>query len=83
MGKKNSLLCFLVIYLVADVSSACVGDELTKIVCTANGRVRGHRAHTFFGNKRFYAFKGIPYAEPPVGALRFKVCTSGSRHDRL
>ena len=27
------------------------------------------------GGKNYASFSGIPYAEPPVGKIRFKVCT--------
>lgn len=43
------------------------------IVRTSNGRVQGERLKTLFDDKTYYSFKGIPYAEPPVGDLRFKV----------
>lgn len=42
------------------------------IVRTKLGTLRGVTDRTLFG-KRFYSFKGIRYAEPPVGELRFKV----------
>lgn len=43
------------------------------LVQTASGPIRGKSASTIFDNKLYYAFKGIPYAEPPIGNLRFKV----------
>lgn len=47
-------------------------DEF-KIVETTSGLVRGRKFTTLFANKEFYSFRGIPYAEPPIGELRFKV----------
>lgn len=36
------------------------------------GTVRGNLMTTRLGQS-FYAFRGIPYTKPPIGALRFKV----------
>lgn len=44
-----------------------------KIVDTDNGRIRGIKSITLLKEDPFYAFKGIPYAKPPIGDLRFKV----------
>nr|CAD7260378.1 unnamed protein product [Timema shepardi] len=45
-------------------------DE-TVIVDTAEGALRGRILSTFTG-RNFYGFQGVPYAQPPVGSLRFK-----------
>lgn len=42
------------------------------IVKTNSGRLLGSLENSIEGFK-YYAFKGIPYAKPPVGDLRFKV----------
>ena len=39
------------------------------------GQLRGRTFKTSTG-KEYFAFLGIPYAVPPVGPLRFKVCSS-------
>lgn len=44
-----------------------------KLVETANGVVRGKTAETLFEGRKYFAFKGIPYAKAPVGDLRFRV----------
>lgn len=44
-----------------------------ETVSTFNGRLRGRLHRTFFDDKPYYAFKGIPYAKPPILELRFKV----------
>ena len=44
-----------------------------KIIQTQGGKVRGSKELTALENKEYYAFKGIPFAEPPIGNLRFKV----------
>jgi carboxylesterase type B len=44
----------------------------TVIVDLAQGTLRGKQTTAKSGFK-YYSFKGIPYAKPPVGQLRFKV----------
>jgi carboxylesterase type B len=44
----------------------------TVIVVVAQGDLRGKKVITKNG-ATYYSFQGIPYAKPPVGALRFKV----------
>ena len=76
--SKHIASCF-VLFCTAVLSATCLPainsrvDEVTVTVNTRNGQVRGHRAYTIFEQKLFYTFKGIPYAQPPVGGLRFKV----------
>jgi hypothetical protein len=42
------------------------------IVSVAQGALRG-REETSKCQKTYYSFRGVPYAKPPVGSLRFKV----------
>lgn len=49
------------------------GPDPYKIVMTENGAVRGRLDVTYLHQKPYYAFRGVPYAKPPVGDLRFKV----------
>ena len=46
------------------------GEDIT--VSLAKGKIRGARLDYDFG-QYYYAFKGVPYARPPVKELRFKV----------
>ncbi|CAG7711962.1 unnamed protein product [Allacma fusca] len=41
------------------------------VVVTASGSVQGYSMGTTSG-RRVFAFEGIPYAEPPIGNLRFR-----------
>lgn len=59
--------------LICAISSIAAAEY--KVVETINGQVRGVLKTTLLKNRTFYSFKGIPYAEPPVGDLRFKVNT--------
>nr|AKZ17680.1 carboxylesterase CXE20 [Tenebrio molitor] len=45
-----------------------IADPLVQL---PNGLIQGREATTF-ANKSYFAFEKIPYASPPVGALRFK-----------
>lgn len=40
---------------------------------TNDGTIQGLVQYTLFQRKPYYAFKGIPFAQPPIGHLRFKV----------
>ena len=50
-----------------------LGEDIT--VNLSKGKLRGARLDYDFG-QYYYAFKGIPYARPPVKELRFKVILS-------
>jgi len=43
-------------------------------VCETEGEMRGTKTMTVSGTT-FCSFKGIPYAKPPLGSLRFSVST--------
>lgn len=63
-----------VLFFIASV--LVVNGELSdqyKTVETTNGRIRGIKNVTFLKSAPYYAYKGIPYAKPPIGDLRFKV----------
>lgn len=64
-------LVLLVVALICAVNGRV--DEQYKTVETLNGPVRGIRETTLLKGIPFYAFKGVPYAKPPIGDLRFKV----------
>lgn len=42
-----------------------------SLVPTSYGPIRGRLEHTQFENRPYYAFKGFPYAQPPIRRLRF------------
>jgi len=46
-------------------------DSMDPIVSTWSGKVAGQVEETSVGNM-YYKFLGVPYAEPPIGKLRFK-----------
>lgn len=46
----------------------------SPIINTKLGKVKGSTMKTYLG-RTFYAFRGIRYAEPPIGQFRFKVHT--------
>lgn len=45
------------------------------IVETEHGKLRGQLARNDDNGFTYFAFKGVPYAKPPVGDLRFSVST--------
>ena len=65
------MLLLLAISLASLATS--LGEDIT--VNLSKGKLRGARLDYDFG-QYYYAFKGIPYARPPVKELRFKVILS-------
>ncbi|CAG9785524.1 unnamed protein product [Diatraea saccharalis] len=49
---------------------SCSCNEDMPCVQTAQGLLKGVTSK--FENETYYSFKGIPYAKPPIGDLRFK-----------
>lgn len=66
-------LAVLAIVLVAAVSQlraeATAFNDL--VINTEGGQVRGQEERTSLFGDRYFSWKGIPYAEPPVGQRRF------------
>ncbi|XP_069831357.1 cholinesterase isoform X2 [Dendropsophus ebraccatus] len=65
--KNICAICFTVICVFS--STVCSNDE-DEDVLTKSGKVRGIEISVF--SRTITAYLGIPYAEPPIGALRFK-----------
>lgn len=64
---------FLGIFLVINFASElCADDADDLLVVTRLGKIRGSYQRTNLG-RRYRGFEGIPYAQPPVGKLRFEV----------
>lgn len=59
------------IFLLIFLSNNAASEDLPVLELT-QGKIQGSIRSNLFGDK-FYAFQGIPYAQPPIGALRFKV----------
>lgn len=67
-----TIFYFAVLYITTLEINQIICDEY-KVVETSNGAVRGVKNKIWWKNVDYYSFKGIPYAEPPIGKLRFKV----------
>ncbi|CAK1550763.1 unnamed protein product [Leptosia nina] len=57
------LMCFTGLFYLVN------GDV---IVDTESGKVAGKEVKSIVSGEKYYSFLGIPFAQPPVGALRFK-----------
>lgn len=55
------------------INSVVNGDADVVEIDIESGRIRGKRSLTLYNEKPYYSFRGIPYAQPPIKDLRFKV----------
>ncbi|XP_043257762.1 juvenile hormone esterase-like [Colletes gigas] len=58
--------------VIAIFATAVKCQNFTQVVQTDKGPIRGVIFKTIFNKKEYSAFISIPYAQPPVGDLRFK-----------
>ena len=75
-GSRMVMLQRLVLLLLAAVVPL---QAAAPEVTIRQGHLVG-RLDTSLAGESFYSFQGIPYAKPPVGALRFKVKTKSAAH---
>lgn len=66
--------CILLIGILFSVNYYNFDGTVYKTIETKNGAVRGILNKTIFNDRPFFSYRGIPYAQPPTGELRFKVC---------
>lgn len=69
---KSKIQCQLTYCQLLSFILIVKGEKYTSIIKTASGPIRGIIAKTI-ENIDMAAFKGIPFAKPPIGKLRFKV----------
>ena len=70
---KLLLLILVNVICYFTTSVIALDADADVVVDTNSGPVHGLPSKTLFENKPYIAFRGIPYAVPPLGALRFKV----------
>lgn len=61
--------------------SLCIPPEVYTQVSVQSGRVKGVNSTSYSG-KAYTSFHAIPYAEPPLGDLRFTVREDGKQDER-
>lgn len=72
MLKMKLVFHTLIFMLVSVIHLAICEEDKLKVTIPALGQLMGSEMSSASGRK-FQAFRGIPFAEPPVGDLRFKV----------
>ncbi|GJQ88752.1 hypothetical protein Trydic_g20374, partial [Trypoxylus dichotomus] len=65
----HTILLFLILTGTLSASAEVLSQYTVR---TANGYVGGTKERTVFKNKPYFAFRGIPFAKPPIGNLRFE-----------
>lgn len=67
------LLTVCSVQLMASGGVAETNGRYVTVTLDGRHRIRGQTEQTIYENQTFVAFKGVPFAEAPVGRLRFKV----------
>ncbi|XP_031622018.1 esterase B1-like [Contarinia nasturtii] len=66
------MLQFVILLLCSTAFVLVKSDTAPPTVITRSGEIRGQIKETIWEKRPFETFIGIPYAQPPVGDLRFK-----------
>lgn len=69
----NGANVYLFVLLISSLEYFIISSPRTFVVETPSGAVRGLVLRTVWNSVKYSSFKGIPYAKPPLGDLRFKV----------
>lgn len=69
----NGANVYLFVLLISSLEYFIISSPRTFVVETPSGPVRGLVLRTVWNSVKYSSFKGIPYAKPPLGDLRFKV----------
>ncbi|XP_052059701.1 acylcarnitine hydrolase-like [Mytilus californianus] len=67
---KSSFKCFSFICLVVLIGAD--KNEDTTVINTPSGPIKGLKLNYHKTGEHLYEFRGIPFAKPPIGPLRFK-----------
>lgn len=62
-----------ILFVLCLIIFSATGNDEFRTVQTQYGAVRGKLLSTLYDEKPYYNFLGIPYANPPLNELRFKV----------
>lgn len=73
----SSLIFVILVFMILSNSNA-QNLEKSRSVWVEQGLIRGKIYK--IGDNYMQIFRGIPYAEPPIGKLRFRVCCFSSLH---
>lgn len=76
LGRNKNFQFILTVISLVSVNHCAPSTssiEPPPIVKTKNGELIGKIATTLLDQRKFFSFRGIPYAKPPVGSLRFRV----------
>ncbi|XP_015793228.1 acetylcholinesterase-1-like [Tetranychus urticae] len=68
MAKMYKLLFYLLTLIIVTLINACKSNP---IVTTKFGQIKGFSGN--YGDHNYEAFLGIPFAQPPLGHLRFQL----------
>ncbi|KAL7646027.1 UNVERIFIED_CONTAM: hypothetical protein RMT77_002928 [Armadillidium vulgare] len=67
----KSFTFLLCAFLCINEIKFCIGEDEVPLIQVKQGLVKGIKDKSL-GEKEFYSYLGIPFAEPPEGKLRFK-----------
>lgn len=76
----RGIFYILIVFILCIGVAKCKSNSFYRIVETNDGKVRGVLKTTLLKQVDYYSFRGIPYAKPPTGELRFKVSVWFSIH---
>ena len=69
---RSIILCLILSIIAINIASAIQNSGKFQVISIESGQVRGQKLRTLIENREYYAFRGIPFAQTPIGNLRFK-----------